>query len=264
MTQFALRYREQVVLLKPGEFRVGRAKESDLWIKDRMVSRCHLILRVSSDAVEIEDVGSKNGVWINGRKAGQALLQDGDLLTVGGHELRFTLVTEVRRRTTTGPMGLRPVRSESKSQRSAGEEANAGSVHHALRRREFQEAESALYRCLGWIAEVSRDGLPDNYRETVQALAIAALELGRKAERWDPLVHALELIARYGEVPNDELLRGVEEILTQLPRSVRRGVAACLTILLSSDPEFLENQRERITHLLAKARAEEGMSGIGQ
>jgi len=88
---FRLRYRAHDVELPPGEFVVGRGEECQLSIDDAMVSRRHVTFRVSSASVTIVDLGSRNGVAVNGTKIkSERRLADGDRITIGKHELFFS------------------------------------------------------------------------------------------------------------------------------------------------------------------------------
>ncbi|NUO49922.1 MAG: FHA domain-containing protein [Polyangiaceae bacterium] len=93
--QFRLRYGAHDIELVPGEFTIGRSEECQLALDDAMVSRRHLSLRISSSSVVAVDLGSRNGVSINGtRLKAERLLVDGDRINIGGHEM----VLQVMRR----------------------------------------------------------------------------------------------------------------------------------------------------------------------
>lgn len=86
--QFRLRYGAHDVELLPGEFVIGRSEECQLALDDPMVSRKHLALRVSTSSVVAVDLGSRNGVTINGSKLkAERLLVDGDRIKIGQHDL---------------------------------------------------------------------------------------------------------------------------------------------------------------------------------
>ena len=65
------------------ELVIGRDPDCDVIINDRQVSRFHLRLERSADTVQIEDLGSKNGTFLNGRRIDEpAVLNDGDLIQI--------------------------------------------------------------------------------------------------------------------------------------------------------------------------------------
>jgi pSer/pThr/pTyr-binding forkhead associated (FHA) protein len=73
-----------------GALTVGRGEECALRLSDADASRSHLEVRHLGDAVELKDLGSKNGVEVNGtRIEGTQLAQNGDRIRVGNTLLRF-------------------------------------------------------------------------------------------------------------------------------------------------------------------------------
>ena len=69
--------------------RIGRGADSDLRIDDPGISRNHAELRRSGGDVTVVDLGSTNGVVIDGQRVGQARLRDGTRLTMGSTTLVF-------------------------------------------------------------------------------------------------------------------------------------------------------------------------------
>lgn len=66
---------------------IGRGAEADVRLTDTGVSRRHAEIRVEGDTVQVRDLGSTNGTWVNGRRVQTATLLDGDRVTVGTTEL---------------------------------------------------------------------------------------------------------------------------------------------------------------------------------
>jgi pSer/pThr/pTyr-binding forkhead associated (FHA) protein len=75
-----------------GEVMVGRAAENQLVLDDPSLSRKHARLRGSGHRLEVEDQGSSNGTFVNGRKIGHALAGPGDTIRFG--ELSFRIEDE--------------------------------------------------------------------------------------------------------------------------------------------------------------------------
>ena len=74
-----------VFRLLPGSLKtIGRAPGVDFVVDAALVSRVHCRLTLS-DANELllEDLGSTNGTFVNGKKVAKAVLNDGDKVTVG-------------------------------------------------------------------------------------------------------------------------------------------------------------------------------------
>ncbi len=71
-----------------GEFVVGRSSTCHLALDDGLVSRRHAVFRVSTSGVEVEDLGSRNGVLVNGAAIeGTRKLKHLDRVVIGAQEL---------------------------------------------------------------------------------------------------------------------------------------------------------------------------------
>ncbi len=92
--QFRLRYQAHDFELPPGEFVIGRSDECQLALDDALVSRRHAVLRVTPVSVIVVDLGSRNGVVVNGEKIlMERRLRNGDRVSIGGQEMILTEVT---------------------------------------------------------------------------------------------------------------------------------------------------------------------------
>jgi FhaA, N-terminal domain/FHA domain len=68
---------------------VGRAQECDIRLEDPNVSRRHAELRHDEASYTIVDLGSTNGLEVNGTRLRQARLEDGDTIVIGSTEIVF-------------------------------------------------------------------------------------------------------------------------------------------------------------------------------
>lgn len=83
-----LRYRHALITLRSGKLYLGRSPECELAISDPAVSRRHARLWVSPTQIVVEDLGSQNGVHVNGtRIQGPCELRAGDTLRICSHEM---------------------------------------------------------------------------------------------------------------------------------------------------------------------------------
>lgn len=72
------------IALDDGENIVGRDAACDVWIDESTVSRRHARIVISTNAVALEDLGSKNGTRIGGRPLQDTTwLKDGDRISFG-------------------------------------------------------------------------------------------------------------------------------------------------------------------------------------
>jgi Protein of unknown function (DUF3662)/FHA domain len=68
---------------------IGRSRESDVQISDPNASRRHAEIRREGGAFSIVDLGSTNGLDVNGKRTQRAKLSDGDRITIGTTDLVF-------------------------------------------------------------------------------------------------------------------------------------------------------------------------------
>lgn len=75
--------------LLPGHVKTaGRSSRSDFVIDAPLVSRLHCQFVVSADgAVNVQDLESTNGTWVNGERVQRAALAEGAVLKIGRAEL---------------------------------------------------------------------------------------------------------------------------------------------------------------------------------
>jgi Inner membrane component of T3SS, cytoplasmic domain len=176
--RFRLRYMNHDLELNEGEFVVGRNASCQLSLDDPLVSRRHAIFTVHADAVTLEDLGSRNGVSVNGeRLAGRVLLRPGDRVQIGSQEMILVAASSEGVRTATrNPLKMTlpklpdlsvsskpPSASEPDPESSMVRRADAfnllGSVaDKALAMGKHAEAERILASPLADVIEASRAG----------------------------------------------------------------------------------------------------------
>src|SRR5215210_2398591 len=89
------------------ELTIGR-EETDLELDDLEVSRRHARVRALPDGLEIEDLGSRNGVRVNGlRISGPTRLEDGAVLKLGSTTLAVELGAAATRVGSVDPQSTR-------------------------------------------------------------------------------------------------------------------------------------------------------------
>jgi hypothetical protein len=125
VARFRLRFLLQELDLVGPVIRLGRSSECQITLEDPLVSRVHAELTVSDSGVIVRDLGSRNGVRVNGELIeGEAALKHDDRLRLGSLDLVFLAlegtVGEARMPRATGSMARckgceRPFPSESAS-----------------------------------------------------------------------------------------------------------------------------------------------------
>ena len=81
--------------MMPGTIKsVGRAPRADFIVDAALVSRLHCRLTATGDGLEVVDLDSTNGTFVNDQRVSKAVLADGDRLRVGSVELTICKVGE--------------------------------------------------------------------------------------------------------------------------------------------------------------------------
>jgi pSer/pThr/pTyr-binding forkhead associated (FHA) protein len=68
---------------------VGRHEECDILLDSRKVSRKHCLVALLGDSLVVRDLGSTNGVQVNGKSVVEARVLSGDELAIGGCRFRL-------------------------------------------------------------------------------------------------------------------------------------------------------------------------------
>jgi DNA-binding winged helix-turn-helix (wHTH) protein len=88
--RFRLVLEDREVQLVDGPNVIGRDSESALWIDEASVSRFHAQVVVTGGRARLEDLGSKNGTYLNGRRISRPEpLSNGDEIRIGVVEIVF-------------------------------------------------------------------------------------------------------------------------------------------------------------------------------
>jgi pSer/pThr/pTyr-binding forkhead associated (FHA) protein len=85
---------DREIALREGENVLGRLDEGVAWFDSPTVSRRHARITVSGGRATLEDLGSKNGTFLRGKRiSGPQPLSDGDEICLG----RVTMIFRVSR-----------------------------------------------------------------------------------------------------------------------------------------------------------------------
>jgi pSer/pThr/pTyr-binding forkhead associated (FHA) protein len=71
------------------ELIVGRGSDCDVAIEGDRVTRRHCAVRLRGGEVEVADLGSANGTFVNGVRVQRQPLHDGDVIAAGGAVVAF-------------------------------------------------------------------------------------------------------------------------------------------------------------------------------
>ena len=88
MSRYYLQSVEEAFPLRAGQYTLGRSPDCELCFpNDRRLSRQHLRLNLESDGLWVEDLGSSNGTFVQGRRVQRRRLSVGEVLRAGDCEL---------------------------------------------------------------------------------------------------------------------------------------------------------------------------------
>jgi general secretion pathway protein A len=75
--------------LTPGRFIIGRTPDNDLQIDSKYISRHHAQIITSASTSVLEDLNSTNGIYVRAKRVRRRMLNDGDVVQVGQHEIMY-------------------------------------------------------------------------------------------------------------------------------------------------------------------------------
>lgn len=101
MSRYRLRFLLQELDLQGPQVVIGRSPECQITIEDPLVSRQHARIFIDAQGARVVDLGSRNGVRINGSLIrGEAPLRHNDRLRLGTQDLVFLVIDEGAARLT--------------------------------------------------------------------------------------------------------------------------------------------------------------------
>jgi predicted component of type VI protein secretion system len=288
--RWRLRYLQHDLELSEGQFAVGRNATCQLSLDDPLVSRRHALLTVTADGVTIEDLQSRNGVLVNGKRiSGRVDIQVGDRILIGAQELTLLqgrAVTSRDHQQTTGgaakmtlpkleaalripsevpgaagPSSVPPEGSSSEIDPSMVRRADAfrflgGVAEKALAMGRAVEAERLLASPLADVIEASRSGrkLPSGL---VDQAAKFSSKLATATSKGAWADYVIELYAAQGRpcpAPViDELYIAMRKVATVDVNRLREYIAQLRAKLASFGPaeRFLFQRLEGLERLAA-------------
>ncbi len=75
--------------LTAGRFIIGRTPDNDLQIDSKYISRHHAQIITSASTSVLEDLNSTNGIYVRAKRVRRRMLNDGDVVQIGQHEIMY-------------------------------------------------------------------------------------------------------------------------------------------------------------------------------
>src|SRR5437016_1914126 len=86
--------RSEVTLDQP-RVTVGRHAANNVVVNDTRASRAHCVIEQTEDgAFQIRDLQSANGTWVNGQRIDTAMLNPGDVVSIGQTTIKYMVSNE--------------------------------------------------------------------------------------------------------------------------------------------------------------------------
>jgi hypothetical protein len=77
------------IFLGENEMIIGRIPDCDIQLLVENVSRMHARIIYNNEEYQVEDLGSTNGVYVNGIKVERCVLRQHDIIEIGGVEMQY-------------------------------------------------------------------------------------------------------------------------------------------------------------------------------
>jgi hypothetical protein len=258
VARFRLRFLLQEFDLPRGITVIGRSLDCNLTIEDPLVSRQHASILLDDEGASVEDMGSRNGVRVNGVQIrGPTPLRDGDRVRIGTQDFVFCRVDPAGKAhsKTTGVLRLcakcrlpypremvscpnceatEQTDEETLSGSFGSENQTAWSVQllvealeRALTLGRVGDAERIARRATSQVEElVASGGSIDPKALGALAGQAVATTLATNDPTW--LLWALDMYRRTNRIPPAEVVERVAEAATEHRTVVRGGLGTLL------------------------------------
>lgn len=101
-----------VYVLTDAKATIGRGEECDVVVSDLKASRKHAELGMTATGWQIKDLGSANGILINGKSAPSAILNARDTVSIGETVLEFAVAEQATQILVAPPRSIEKVSAE--------------------------------------------------------------------------------------------------------------------------------------------------------
>lgn len=232
---FALRYGQRDFPLGEGRFSIGRSEDCNLCLDDPMASRHHAAIFIEHGKVRVEDLQSRNGVFVNQERIGESsLIQHGDIVRVGSQEMKLIRRGGVGRAET---LAQRPVTARLQAFGVLGSLADK-----ALALGRGTEAERIVGRQLEQFLEKAEKGetlKDDEFEKAVQyAFRIGVL---LKKGKW--LDYLFRLYGAHERLMDAELVNELYEVTGKMPGATRNSLRGYIDALHEVSQSYAPGER---------------------
>lgn len=223
--RFALQLRGQRRPLPEGRFLIGRGDDCQLTLDDPLASRVHAALVVRPGRVVVEDLGSRNGVRVNGERIEVSKeLAIGDVVRIGAEDM--ALVDDAEEE--DDPLGASTLVRSSPTQRIGSFEVLTQLADKALALGRVDEAERILSKPLETFLASGGE------RPAVERAARYGLRLAAATGRGRWLDYLFRLHANRGQLMQATLVDELYDVVRRVQGTSPSQLEAYLEVLRAS------------------------------
>ena len=91
----ALEEENRIIELGEEDTTIGRTSECEIQLPMPGISRKHVLISLHNEEYYVEDLGSKNGTYLNGVRIAKCVLRNKDQIDIAGVKIIFNEVTAV-------------------------------------------------------------------------------------------------------------------------------------------------------------------------
>lgn len=256
---------------------LGRSSECHVTIEDPLVSRQHARIVLEGDDAVVSDLGSRNGVKVNGVTIRQPTrLEDGDRIRIGTQELVFCRVEAIKTSAkTTGFLrhcakchlpypqevgqcpncgGTESVEEDTLSGQFGPQERASWSLQllievleKALAMNRFDDAERVVRRASAQVEERIVRGEPVDAGQ-LGSLASAALRVALATNDGTWATWVPQVYRRANLVPDEDVLARLGDAGARFG-DVREGLGSLVSHLRASSRPFTDDEARQLAHL---------------
>lgn len=252
--------------LRAGQTLVGRHDSCHIVLGDALASRKHAVFHFEGGSVSVEDLGSVNGVIVNGKRIRKLQkLSSGDELKLGSQVLSVHLGNELGNRPTRSRVGAttlarvpRSLQLDEDEKTIIRDEATlgvlAGAGAKALALGKGEHAEAIVGKSLFTI----RDHVRSQRRvddETITLAATQALKLAQATKKRAWLDYSISLYAYGRRIMPGPVVELLYEAVRQVPEFELAGLREYVEQLQEQQTQMTPSERfllRRLEGLLAR------------
>jgi hypothetical protein len=239
---YSLRSKFGDLSLARGTYVIGRSRAAHLVIDDARVSRKHASVSADENGLTVRDLGSHNGVHVNGRRVSEANLKVGDRILIGEHDIEVVAVSAAPKVTGFAPtvaLAAAPAAEEDGAwvtRRADALEMMASAAETALKGGRTAVAERMLQGPLkgGLKRAQLGEAIPADRAARMATLALGLASALKKPE-W--VHYVLELYTGLKSSCGETVAQALQATIVEVPSLSKPTVRGYLTVLRALPPE---------------------------